>query len=106
MEDLQEAKKRNEEINKLISLVSKRLEILESFVSNSKGQQVMQKTELELQKEFPAQKFDYFLVLDFEATCDDQTKIKNQEIIEFPTVLINAKTLTKETEFHQYVNVY
>lgn len=49
------------------------------------------------------QKFDYFLILDFEATCDQERSFKPPEIIEFPTVVLNAKTLQKEGEFHYYV---
>ncbi len=33
------------------------------------------------------QNFDYFLVLDFEATCDESKGFKPPEIIEFPTGL-------------------
>ncbi|EFC46315.1 exonuclease III protein [Naegleria gruberi] len=49
------------------------------------------------------QKFDYFLVLDFEASCDDKIKNFRNEIIEFPTVAINAKTVKIDHEFHYYV---
>jgi len=47
--------------------------------------------------------YDYFLVLDFEATCEKHQKIYPQEIIEFPVLKINANTLTEESVFHQYV---
>ena len=46
---------------------------------------------------------DYFLVLDFEATCDDGSRLKPQEIIEFPVLKVNARTLKTEAEFHTYV---
>ncbi len=46
---------------------------------------------------------DYFLVLDFEATCDNATKVKPQEIIEFPVLKVNAKTMVTESIFHTYV---
>ena len=49
------------------------------------------------------QPFEYFLVLDFEATCDDGVQMAPQEIIEFPVLKINAKTLQTEATFHQYV---
>jgi len=62
----------------------------------------IQNTVVDLRKLQP-QKFDYFLVLDFEATCDENVKLYPQEIIEFPTVLLNAKTLQVEDEFHMYV---
>ena len=46
---------------------------------------------------------DYFLVLDFEATCENKVKMKPQEIIEFPVLKVNAKTLEIESIFHSYV---
>ena len=48
-------------------------------------------------------RFDYLLVLDFEATCDDKIKLRPQEIIEFPVVKVNAATLETESVFHSYV---
>ena len=42
------------------------------------------------------QSWDYFLVIDFEATCDNRVfgtvSIENQEIIEFPWVMVDART--------------
>ncbi|KAF6773816.1 hypothetical protein AHF37_07533 [Paragonimus kellicotti] len=49
------------------------------------------------------QKFAHFLVLDFEATCERNTKLSPMEIIEFPVVKVNAQTLLSESEFHHYV---
>jgi len=46
------------------------------------------------------QKYDYFLVLDFEATCDEERKIHPIEIIEFPVLKINARTFQCESTFH------
>ena len=48
-------------------------------------------------------KIDYFLVLDFEATCEDKAKMKPQEIIEFPVLKVNAQTMKVESTFHSYV---
>ena len=45
----------------------------------------------------------YFLVLDFEATCDNSKSIKPQEIIEFPVLKINARTMKEESHYHTYV---
>ena len=36
------------------------------------------------------QPFQYYLVLDFESTCQEGTKIDPQEIIEFPCLLIRS----------------
>jgi len=49
------------------------------------------------------QQFDYFLVLDFEATCDNKEKLHPQEIIEFPVLKVNGTTFETESIFHQYV---
>ncbi|UJR31002.1 hypothetical protein I4U23_018513 [Adineta vaga] len=49
------------------------------------------------------QDYDYFLVLDFEATCDDKTKLNQHEIIEFPVLKINGRTFECESTFHAYV---
>jgi len=50
------------------------------------------------------QHFDYFLVLDFEATCIKDGKIYPQEIIEFPILKVNSRTLQVQSQFHQYVH--
>jgi ERI1 exoribonuclease 3 len=47
--------------------------------------------------------YDYFLVLDFEATCDNKARIYPMEIIEFPVLLVNARSLATEATFHTYV---
>jgi ERI1 exoribonuclease 3 len=49
------------------------------------------------------QKFDYLLVLDFEATCDDKRQPFPQEIIELPCLKVNTSTWQIESQFHQYV---
>ena len=52
----------------------------------------------------PTEKIDYFLVLDFEANKDDQRGSPNvSEIIEFPVLKVNAKTLETDSTFHTYV---
>ncbi|KAJ3028917.1 UNVERIFIED_CONTAM: hypothetical protein HDU68_000614 [Siphonaria sp. JEL0065] len=52
-----------------------------------------------------AQPYRYLAVLDFEATCEENVKLKPSEIIEFPTVIID--TALPEfpiiKEFHTYV---
>ncbi|KAL9649897.1 hypothetical protein ABK040_011370 [Willaertia magna] len=47
--------------------------------------------------------FDYLLILDFEATCEDGDKSFPNEIIEFPTIALNTKTLEIDCQFHNYV---
>lgn len=51
--------------------------------------------------------FDYFLVLDFEATCNAVQRgagaLTPQEIIEFPVALLNSATLEVESTFHFFV---
>jgi ERI1 exoribonuclease 3 len=51
----------------------------------------------------PAQRFDYFLILDFEATCDKDVQLSPQEIIEFPVLKINSRTFETKATFHHYV---
>ncbi|MEE6495309.1 hypothetical protein FKM82_002005 [Ascaphus truei] len=51
---------------------------------------------------FPPQRYHYFLVLDFEATCD-KPQIHPQEIIEFPILKLNGRTMEIESTFHTYV---
>ncbi|EEB15175.1 3' histone mRNA exonuclease, putative [Pediculus humanus corporis] len=45
--------------------------------------------------------FPYYVVIDFEATCDNK-KIDRQEIIEFPAVLVNSKKQKIEDCFRMY----
>jgi len=52
------------------------------------------------------QDVDYFCVLDFEAVCEEEGPAPEpQEIIEFPTVALNARTLRTDDvpPFHAYV---
>lgn len=50
-----------------------------------------------------SQKFDYFFVLDFEATCSSTDPKWKNEIIEFPMVVLDAKTGKIHSEFREYV---
>lgn len=52
---------------------------------------------------FPSSPFDFILVLDFEATCDDPEEITDPEIIEFPVVCIESATALVVAEFHSFV---
>ena len=45
------------------------------------------------------QKYDYIMVIDFEATCDEAVTISPQEIIEFPCLKLSTKTFDIESEF-------
>ena len=47
--------------------------------------------------------FKYLAILDFEATCDDVTTLKPQEIIEIPILLLNTTTYEIDYQFHSYV---
>lgn len=49
------------------------------------------------------QLFDYFLVLDVEATCDAADKKVVNEIIEFPVLLVSGQTLEELSCFRQFV---
>lgn len=47
--------------------------------------------------------YDYFIIIDFEATCDNNDKLHPREIIEFPALKVNAKTLEIEDSFSRFV---
>lgn len=49
------------------------------------------------------QRFHYFLVLDFEATCERDCVIEPQEIIEFPVLKVCGQTFETLGSFHSYV---
>jgi inhibitor of KinA sporulation pathway (predicted exonuclease) len=49
------------------------------------------------------QAYDYFLVLDFECTCEVDDNTWHNEIIEFPVVVVDAADLQVVAEFHSYV---
>ena len=49
-----------------------------------------------------AQPFEYYIVLDFEATCDRPAPVP-QEIIEFPSVLLSGETFEVVDEFRSFV---
>lgn len=55
--------------------------------------------------ETPTEKLDYFLVLDFEAVNKEpgSSAPDVMEMIEFPVLKINARTLETESVFHSYV---
>jgi len=58
---------------------------------------------MEMNVKLQEQPIDFIAILDFEATCDDQTKLDVQEIIEFPTVFVSASTGKVEFIYHTYV---
>ncbi|XP_052192331.1 uncharacterized protein LOC127801352 [Diospyros lotus] len=53
--------------------------------------------------EFHFQDFQYFVVIDFEATCDKEKNPHPQEIIEFPSVIVSSVTGQLEACFQTYV---
>lgn len=56
-----------------------------------------------ISQEMQTQDFQYFVVIDFEATCDAGTRLSPQEIIEFPSVLVNGVTGRLEGHFQAYI---
>ncbi|KAK3126913.1 hypothetical protein QOZ80_7AG0565090 [Eleusine coracana subsp. coracana] len=48
-------------------------------------------------------RWDFFVVVDFEATCQEKGRIYPQEIIEFPAVLVDAATGSLVSAFRTYV---
>lgn len=56
-----------------------------------------------MQTAFTHLPFDAYVVLDFEATCEPGRRIEDQEVIEFPFVVVDAQTAAVVTEFQRYV---
>jgi ERI1 exoribonuclease 3 len=50
-----------------------------------------------------AQPYDYYCVIDFEATCQERGRPRPQEIIELPSVLLDGRTMAVVDEFQLYV---
>jgi hypothetical protein len=44
-----------------------------------------------------------YVVIDFEAACDDPRNPDPQEIVEFPAVLLDAEDPANQTAFHVFV---
>jgi inhibitor of KinA sporulation pathway (predicted exonuclease) len=42
------------------------------------------------------QPYDFYLVMDLECTCEENDRNYPNEIIEFPVILVNSRTLSKE----------
>ena len=53
----------------------------------------------------PEQRFNHFLVLDFEATCDHKSNppFGPSEIIEFPVIKVCSRTFSVQSVFHTFV---
>ena len=49
------------------------------------------------------EQIDHYIVLDFEATCSEKTKQSPQEIIEFPSVVVDSKTLDPVNQIQLYI---
>ena len=47
--------------------------------------------------------WDYYFVIDFEATCDKKGQVRPQEIIEIPIMVVDARTFKRIDRFHRYV---
>mmetsp|Transcript_7466 Transcript_7466/g.8867 ORF Transcript_7466/g.8867 Transcript_7466/m.8867 type:complete len:217 (-) Transcript_7466:1004-1654(-) len=52
---------------------------------------------------FVPTQYDYWLVMDFEATCEDKDRNWKHEIIEFPGILIRVKDGVVISEFESFV---
>ncbi|EFO92339.1 hypothetical protein CRE_11149 [Caenorhabditis remanei] len=84
------------------------------FVENSK---LVKSREVKTPPKYPSfakrrrgqkmsQQFEYLLILDFEATCQENSKgpiLPVQEIIEFPVVQLSTSDWKEIRRFHQYV---
>ncbi|GAM19085.1 hypothetical protein SAMD00019534_022600 [Acytostelium subglobosum LB1] len=54
-------------------------------------------------KQQQQQNFKYIVVLDFEATCQEGPRIEKQEIIEFPSLLVDLEKRQVVDTFREYV---
>ena len=62
---------------------------LKNYYKRQKNAKVKKKAECDI-----SQERDYFVIIDFEGTCEKENAIGYvHEIIEFPAVLVNARTL-------------
>ncbi|XP_046643137.1 ERI1 exoribonuclease 2-like [Daphnia pulicaria] len=81
------------------------LKNLKLFKLNTNGSRKVLMKRLEMYNKKTTEMFDYYVVIDYEATCDENHKNfdkNNQEIIEFPAVLLNCHTGKVEAEFQSY----
>lgn len=103
---LRELSRKNGQINRMrIDQLKKRLKQLNLDAGGAKG--VLQKRlksyyRREDLKE-PDYHYKYYVVIDFEATCDVQPNHFRHEIIEFPAVLVSTKKRKIIAKFHSYV---
>ncbi|OTF82723.1 ERI1 exoribonuclease 3-like protein [Euroglyphus maynei] len=70
------------------------------FFHSIRGEQ--QQQQIQTRPKEQQQNFDYFLILDFEATCD-RPQLTPMEIIEFPVLKFDARTFEIVDKFHRYV---
>jgi inhibitor of KinA sporulation pathway (predicted exonuclease) len=68
------------------------------------GQQPANQVTEKLQvPEVPEKPLDYIVVLDFEAQCQENVTLNCQEIIEFPSVIVDVKAKKVVDIFHHYI---
>ncbi|KYQ92804.1 putative RNase III [Tieghemostelium lacteum] len=72
-------------------------EVTTTTTSTSTNTEVQQPVE-----QSKEQYYEFLVILDFEATCEENAKWPNQEIIEFPSVIVNTKTLETVATFREY----
>lgn len=77
------------------------LRTLDAFDSTVQQQAVARPPEVD--GSCVSQPYDYYCVIDFEATCQERGRIRPQEIIELPSVLLDGRTMSVVDEFQQYV---
>lgn len=51
----------------------------------------------------PTQPFDAYVILDFEATCEEGQRILDPEVIEFPFIIVDPVSCSAVAEFQRYV---
>ncbi|XP_055602959.1 ERI1 exoribonuclease 2 [Uranotaenia lowii] len=93
-------------MDKSLFELAKALDAVDTIICVGNRQQNSIPKRTQQSYKFSQQKFQYLVVMDFEATCWSTTtkgSWKTNEIIEFPAVLLNLNTGQLEAEFQQYV---
>ncbi|KAI8822515.1 ribonuclease H-like domain-containing protein [Fimicolochytrium jonesii] len=78
--------------------------IVQKLSAASENEQSIPATTTDPDRPEGSQPYDFYCVLDVEATCDKDTLFEfPNEIIEFPVILIDGRTMEAIATFHRYV---
>ncbi|KAJ3024669.1 UNVERIFIED_CONTAM: 3'-5' exoribonuclease 1 [Siphonaria sp. JEL0065] len=100
---LKQLKKRLRDVKKRTEEDEANREQLEGLRSESRDLEDALESLMLKEGKYKRQPFDYYCVFDVEATCREDNAGWKHEIIEFPVVLIDAKTFSVVGEFRSFV---